>query len=78
MNAAAASGHLSRHDSAAAPPQEQTPALAPPPPKPAALVPALPPDALKEFEHKLEADIETVAATLTAVTGVIIFWRGGA
>jgi len=38
--------------------------------------PPMPRDVLEEFEHKLEADIKTVAVTLTAVTGVIIFWRG--
>eukprot|EP00877_Chromochloris_zofingiensis_P007724 jgi/Chrzof1/3204/Cz12g15220.t1 len=38
--------------------------------------PSVPPDLLREFEHKLEADLKTVGVTLTAVTGVIIFWRG--
>lgn len=36
----------------------------------------VPPDVLAEFEHKLEEDLTSVAVTLTAVTGVIIFWRG--
>ena len=36
----------------------------------------VPPDVLAEFEHKLEEDLQSVAVTLTAVTGVIIFWRG--
>jgi hypothetical protein len=36
----------------------------------------VPTDVLAEFEHKLEADLKTVGVTLTAVTGVIIFWRG--
>jgi hypothetical protein len=36
----------------------------------------VPPDVLREFEHKLEADVKTVATTLTAVTGVIVYWRG--
>jgi hypothetical protein len=31
---------------------------------------------LTEFEHELEEDLASVAVTLTAVTGVIIFWRG--
>jgi len=30
----------------------------------------LPRDVLREFEHKLEADLQSVAVTLTAVTGV--------
>ena len=36
----------------------------------------VPYDVLNEFEHKLEADLKTVGVTLTAVTGVIVFWRG--
>lgn len=36
----------------------------------------VPPDVLTEFEHELEEDLASVAVTLTAVTGVIIFWRG--
>jgi hypothetical protein len=36
----------------------------------------VPKDVVAEFEHKLEADLKTVGVTLTAVTGVIIFWRG--
>ncbi|PNH03166.1 hypothetical protein TSOC_010794 [Tetrabaena socialis] len=36
----------------------------------------IPEDVLEEFEHKLEADLQTVGVTLTAVMGVIIFWRG--
>jgi hypothetical protein len=36
----------------------------------------VPPDALLEFESKLESDLQSVAVTLTAVTGVIIYWRG--
>lgn len=35
-----------------------------------------PADVLDEFEHKLEADISTVAVTITAIFGVICFWRG--
>ncbi|KAI8473658.1 MAG: hypothetical protein J3K34DRAFT_518776 [Monoraphidium minutum] len=40
------------------------------------LMPPIPTDALLAFEQKLEADIVSVFLTLTAVTGVIIFWRG--
>lgn len=36
----------------------------------------VPPGVLTEFEHELEEDLASVAVTLTAVTGVIIFWRG--
>jgi hypothetical protein len=36
----------------------------------------VPKDVLREFEHKLEADLQSVAVTVTAVTGVIIYWRG--
>ena len=36
----------------------------------------LPNDYLQEFERRLEADVQTIAATVTAVTGVIFFWRG--
>jgi hypothetical protein len=36
----------------------------------------LPNDFLQEFERRLEADVATIAATVTAVTGVIFFWRG--
>jgi hypothetical protein len=42
----------------------------------AELPPPVPTDVLLEFEQKLEADITSVLLTLTAVTGVIIFWRG--
>lgn len=42
----------------------------------AELPPPVPTDVLLEFEKKLEADIMSVLLTLTAVTGVIIFWRG--
>ncbi|KIZ02938.1 hypothetical protein MNEG_5018 [Monoraphidium neglectum] len=42
----------------------------------AELPPPVPTDVLLEFEQKLEADISSVGLTLTAVTGVIIFWRG--
>lgn len=38
--------------------------------------PPVPRSVLTEFEHKLEADLTTVGVTLTAVLGVIIFWRG--
>lgn len=36
----------------------------------------VPPEALTDFAHELEEDLASVAVTLTAVTGVIIFWRG--
>ncbi|GLC42284.1 hypothetical protein PLESTF_001144100 [Pleodorina starrii] len=36
----------------------------------------VPEDVIAEFEHKLEADLQTVGVTLTAILGVIIFWRG--
>ncbi|KXZ50563.1 hypothetical protein GPECTOR_16g738 [Gonium pectorale] len=36
----------------------------------------VPEDVITEFEHKLEADLQTVGVTLTAILGVIIFWRG--
>jgi hypothetical protein len=36
----------------------------------------VPKDVLREFEQKLEADLQSVAVTVTAVTGVIIYWRG--
>lgn len=36
----------------------------------------LPESVVKEFEHKLEADIVTVFYTLFTVVGVITFWRG--
>lgn len=40
-------------------------------------VPApIPEDVIQEFEQKLEADLQTVGVTLTAILGVIIFWRG--
>lgn len=39
-------------------------------------VEVLPADLLKEFERKLEADVETVGTTIAAVLGVIFFWRG--
>lgn len=38
--------------------------------------PSIPEDALREFEHKLEADLQTVGVTLVAILGVITFWRG--
>jgi hypothetical protein len=43
---------------------------------PKVLEAAVPEDVLREFEHKLEADVQTVGVTLTAILGVIIFWRG--
>ncbi|PNW84093.1 hypothetical protein CHLRE_04g220633v5 [Chlamydomonas reinhardtii] len=36
----------------------------------------VPEDVITDFEHKLEADLQTVGVTLTAILGVIIFWRG--
>lgn len=36
----------------------------------------VPQDVIDEFEHKLEADLQTVAVTITAILGVIVFWRG--
>jgi hypothetical protein len=36
----------------------------------------VPPPVLAEFEHKLEADLNSVGLTLAAVTGVIVYWRG--
>ncbi|KAG2423166.1 hypothetical protein HXX76_010934 [Chlamydomonas incerta] len=36
----------------------------------------VPEDVISDFEHKLEADLQTVGVTLTAILGVIIFWRG--
>ncbi|EFJ47654.1 hypothetical protein VOLCADRAFT_104975 [Volvox carteri f. nagariensis] len=36
----------------------------------------VPEDVIAEFEHKLEADLQTVGVTLLAILGVIIFWRG--
>ncbi|GIL80493.1 hypothetical protein Vretimale_16078 [Volvox reticuliferus] len=36
----------------------------------------VPEDVIADFEHKLEADLQTVGVTLTAILGVIIFWRG--
>jgi hypothetical protein len=41
-----------------------------------ATVQEVPANVLTEFEHELEEDLASVAVTLTAVTGVIIFWRG--
>jgi hypothetical protein len=40
------------------------------------LASAVPEAVLQEWEHKLQADIKTVGVTLTAILGVIIFWRG--
>lgn len=56
----------------AAPPQPQGTILLPKLPLP----PAVPSEVLGEFEHKLEADVQTVAVTLAAIMGVIVFWRG--
>jgi hypothetical protein len=53
-----------------APPPHHHPTTTPAPPQ------EVPPDVLQEFEHRLEEDLQSVAVTLTAVTGVIIFWRG--
>ncbi|GFR41624.1 hypothetical protein Agub_g2351 [Astrephomene gubernaculifera] len=52
------------------------------PPRPAQqaqqqpIINPVPEDVIAEFEHKLEADLQTVGVTLTAILGVIIFWRG--
>jgi len=35
-----------------------------------------PEDLLREFEHKLQGDVKAVGTTITAITGVIVFWRG--
>lgn len=40
------------------------------------LLPTVPQLVIDEFEHKLEADLQTVAVTITAILGVIVFWRG--
>jgi hypothetical protein len=42
----------------------------------AARVQEVPADVLVEFDQRLGEDLQSVAVTLTAVTGVIIFWRG--
>jgi hypothetical protein len=40
------------------------------------LASAVPEDVLEEWEHKLQADFKTVGVTITAILGVITFWRG--
>jgi hypothetical protein len=63
---------------AATPPpaREASPAPAPSSPPPLTPEPLTPPDLLVEFERKLEADLRSVGATIVAVSGVIVYWRG--
>lgn len=44
-------------------------------PAPAPSIP-IPQALLREFEQKLEGDVQTVGITLAAIVGVIVFWRG--